>query len=322
MKRLHILFLATILCALCARAQSYYVTGSAVPDGKVIPLEKWDDGSHKFHGTLVPGELYIINTPEIGSLTQYFAPQQVNSNIVCNGIRALSRRSSEDAAWAVLFEADNYRFTITPSLVVTGEIFTWWYEAWIVGGCTEDGQGNWKLTAGKQMVQSPDDPYEWTWVGELKAYSSNEEPRRFKILGQYDWGPKHLHPYKQDASILTAEKVIYNNSNDYKWTIEQDGYYRIRCNVFLETISGEYLGVNPPSDIGEEYASATSVRAFGRTVSVQSCEPVTVKLLSLSGQIVATAQGTDVSLQVPASGIYMVRADGRFTHFTRKVAVK
>ncbi|MEE1146941.1 MAG: hypothetical protein UHS32_09235, partial [Bacteroidaceae bacterium] len=109
MKRLHILFLATMFCALCARAQSYYVTGSAVPDGKVIPLEKWDDGSHKFHGTLVPGELYIINTPEIGSLTQYFAPQQVNSNIVCNGIRALSRRSSEDAAWAVLFEADNYR---------------------------------------------------------------------------------------------------------------------------------------------------------------------------------------------------------------------
>jgi hypothetical protein len=92
--------------------------------------------------------------------------------------------------------------------------------------------------------------------------------------------------------------------------------------VFLETISGEYLGVNPPSGIEEEYASATSVRAFGRTVSVQSCEPVTVKLLSLSGQVVATAQGTDVSLQVPASGIYMVRADGRFTHFTRKVAVK
>ncbi|MBR2946373.1 MAG: SusF/SusE family outer membrane protein [Bacteroidaceae bacterium] len=322
MKRFYILSLTAFLCVLCASAQSYYITGSAVPGGKTIPLEKWDDGSYKFHGTLLPGDLYIINTPEIGAITQYYAPQQVNSNIVCNGIQALLKRSADDAAWAVLFEADNYRFTISPSRLVTGEVFTWWYEAWIVGGCTEDGQGGWKLSAGKQMVQSEDDPYEWTWVGELKAYSSNEEPRRFKIIGQYDWGPKHLHPYKQDASILTAEKVIYNNSNDYKWTIEEDGYYRIKCNVFLETISGEYLGVNPPSDIGEELETATSVRAFGRTICVQSCEPVTVQLVSLSGQVVATAQGTDVKLQAPASGLYMVRADGHFTHFSRKVAVR
>ena len=321
MKKILFLLLASLFCVSSLQAQ-YYITGSAVPDGKVLPLEKWDDGSFKFHGTLLPGSLYIINTAELSSTTRYMAPRQVNSNIVCTEMQTVSKSNQADSEWVVLFEADNYRFTISSARVVTGELFTWWYEAWIVGGCTEDGQGNWQLYAGKQMIQSEDDPYEWSWVGELKAYSSNDEPKRFKIIGQYGWGPKHLHPYRQDASILKAEKVIYNNPNDYKWVIEQDGYYHIKCNVFRETISGEYFGVNPPTSIGKTYESTTSIKAFGRTVRVKSCEEVSVQLVSLSGQIVSTAKGTDVQLLAPGAGVYVVRAIGQFSNFTRKVAVE
>ena len=51
------------------RAQTtLYVTGSAVPGGEVIPLEKWEDGTFKFHGPLVPGELYIINTSDVANM--------------------------------------------------------------------------------------------------------------------------------------------------------------------------------------------------------------------------------------------------------------
>lgn len=322
MKRIFFSFFFLVTCIVVAHAQSYYITGSAVPDGKVIPLEKWDDNSYKFHGTLLLGELYIINTPEETSSTRYLAPRQVNSNIVCNNVAGSWKSTKEDAEWAVLFDADNYRFTINSAREVTGEVFTWWYEAWIVGGCTEDGQGNWQLYAGKQMIQSENDPYEWSWVGELKAYMSNDEPKRFKIIGQYGWKPKHLNPYKQDASILTAKKAIYNNSNDYKWVIESDGYYRITCNVFLETISGEYLGVNPPSSLGETYESVATVKADGRSISVKSCEHVVVQLVSMSGQVLATTQGTDMRIEAPASGVYLVRVDGQFSHFTRKVAIE
>lgn len=328
MKKIFFPFLLLAIGTVMTYAQPYYVTGSAVPDGKVIPLEKWDDNSYKFHGTLLPGSLYIINTSEVTSSTRYLAPRQANSNIVCNRIGGIWKSSQEGSEWAVLFEADNYRFTINSTREVSGEIFTWWYEAWIVGGCTEDNQGtsdnpgSWQLSSGKQMIQSPTDPYEWSWVGELKAYAANDEPKRFKIIGQYGWGPKHLHPYTQDASILKAKKVIYNNSNDYKWVIESDGYYRIKINVFLETISGEYLGVNPPSSIGETYESVASVTANGRTISVKSCEQVVVQLFSLSGQVLTTAQGTDLRLEAPTSGVYLVRVDGQFSHFTRKVAIE
>ena len=169
-----------------------------------------------------------------------------------------AKADSIGAEWAVLFEADNYRFTVdTYNKQLTGELFTRWYEAWICGGCVEDEQGkgisgqegHWQITAGKQMEQSWDDPNVFEWTGLLKAYSYNQEPKRFKINGQYGWSPKVLHPFTQDASILTAKQVWYNGSEDNKWAINKDGYYRIRINVFEETIEGEYLGTEMPDGI-------------------------------------------------------------------------
>ncbi len=58
-----------------------------------------------------------------------------------------------------------------------------------------------------------------------------------------------LHPFTQDASILTSKQVWYNGSEDNKWAINKDGYYRIRINVFEETIEGEYLGAEEPDGI-------------------------------------------------------------------------
>ena len=58
-----------------------------------------------------------------------------------------------------------------------------------------------------------------------------------------------LHPFTQDASILSASQVWYNGSEDYKWAISKDGYYRIRINVFEETIEAEYLGTEEPDGI-------------------------------------------------------------------------
>ena len=99
------------------------------------------------------------------------------------------------------------------------------------------------------MEQSWDDPNVFEWIGLLKAYSYNQEPKRFKINGQYGWSPKVLHPFTQDASILTAKQIWYNGSEDYKWAISKDGYYRIKINVFEETIEGEYLGAEEPDGI-------------------------------------------------------------------------
>ena len=237
-----------------------YVRGSAVPGG-VQELTRFSTNTSgrytfKFHGKLLPGDLYITTTDTPKSTSRYYAPKLFDTSIVTSKADYdATKRDSIGAEWAVLFEADNYRFTVdTYNKQVTGELFTRWYEAWICGGCVEDEQGkgisgqegHWQITAGKQMEQSWDDPNVFEWTGLLKAYSYNQEPKRFKINGQYGWGPKVLHPFSQDAPILTAKQIWYNGSEDYKWAISRDGYYRIKINVFKETIEGEYLGADEP----------------------------------------------------------------------------
>ena len=260
------LFLQWSMFSSMAYAQTrLYVRGSAVPGG-VQELTRFSTNvsgryTFKFHGKLLPGDLYVTTTESPRSSSRYFAPKLVDTNIVTNKADYVSKADSIGAEWAVLFEADNYRFTVdTYNKQLTGELFNRWYEAWICGGCVEDEQGkgisgqegHWQITAGKQMEQSWDDPNVFEWTGLLKAYSYNQEPKRFKINGQYGWGPKVLHPFTQDASILTAKQVWYNGSEDFKWVIVKDGYYRIRINVFEETIEGEYLGAEEPDPDGIE----------------------------------------------------------------------
>ncbi len=301
----------------------YYVTGSAVPADTPQPLVLWDDGTYHYHGTLQPGDLYVINTSSIRISTRYYAPVQPDANIINDGIGYTSTNTTDNAAWTVLFPADNYRFVLnTTDHTLRGEILPQWYEAWIVGGCTEDNQGGWKLEAGKAMVQDETNPYVWTWMGELRAYEANDEAKRFKINGQYGWGPKVLHPYTQDASILRASKFMYNYGEDYKWNIGDDGYYRITVDLFHETIRGEYLGTEPPTGYSQMLEESTRVSVTGRTVRVWGYEPATVQLFSAAGQLCATRSGSDVSLQAPTRGVYVVSVSSPHTSFSRKVVVE
>ena len=251
-------------CSMAFAQSRLYVRGSAVPGG-VQELKRFSTNvtnryTFKFHGKLLPGDLYVTTTDYPRSASRYYAPKLVDTNIVTNKADYVQKADSIGAEWAVLFEADNYRFTVDIyNKQITGELFSPWYEAWICGGCVEDEQGkdisgqegHWQLTAGKQMEQDWNDRNVFEWTGLLKSYSYNVEPKRFKINGQYGWSPKVLHPFTQDASILTAKQVWYNGSEDYKWTINRDGYYRIRINVFEETIEGEYLGAEMPDGIKE-----------------------------------------------------------------------
>ena len=172
------------------------------------------------------------------------------------------------------------------------------------------------------MIQDKTNPYVWTWMGELKAYSSNVEAKRFKINGQYGWSPKVLHPYRQDAPILKASKVMYNYSEDYKWSIGDDGYYRITIDLFHETIKGEYLGTEPPTGSGQMLEEATRITVSGRSVHVQGFEPSTVRLVGTGGQQCDVRSGTDVWLAAPARGVYLVSVESQHAHFTRKVVVE
>ena len=312
-----------------------YVRGSAVPGG-VQQLTRFSTNvsgkySFKFHGKLLPGDLYITTTDTPKTTSRYYAPKLFDTNIVTNKADYAIKTDSVGAEWAVLFEADNYRFTVdVTNKQVTGELFVRWYEAWICGGCVEDEQGkgisgqegHWQISSGKQMEQNWEDPNVFEWTGLLKSYSYNQEPRRFKINGQYGWSPKVLHPFTQDAYILTAKQVWYNGSEDYKWRIGSDGYYRIRINVFEETIEGEYLGEVLPDGVQVMPEAEADIQVVGREMSFHAETPMTLRLFSIDGTQQQAASGTDVTLTAPSAGIYILTATDGKQGTTWKIAVK
>ncbi|MBP5394143.1 MAG: SusF/SusE family outer membrane protein [Bacteroidaceae bacterium] len=335
MKHILLYFFCSLISVFALQAQTrLYVRGSAVPGGiqqlTKFPTNVSGRNTFKFHGKLLPGNLYITTSNSANPST-YYAPKLVDTDIVTNKADYVQKRDSVGSEWAVLFEADNYRFTVdTYNKQLTGELFVRWYEAWICGGCVEDEQGkgisgqegHWQITSGKQMEQNWDDPNVFEWTGLLKNYTYNQEPKRFKINGQYGWSPKVLHPFTQDASVLNAKELWYNGSEDYKWRISNDGYYYIKINVFKETIEAKYLGAELPDGIRLTDEAFFDIDVAGRRISVKAEKPLMVRLVSVDGSRQMTSSGSDVTLIAPHSGLYiLVATDGQHS-ITRKIAVK
>ena len=308
-----------------------WISGSAVPGG-TQPLTRFftnTSGKYtfKYHGKLLPGKLYIQTTESRNEIsTSYFAPRQVDANIVNNGISYASTRDTTDAAWTVLFEADNYRFTVDPTeKSLSGELFAQWYEAWIVGGCVEDNQGSgssagqWQVGAGKAMTRSPYDPNVWSWTGELKVYSSNVESNKLKINGQYGWSPKVLHPFRANQALTSATQFWYCGPEDTKWTISKDGYYYITINVFEETIHAEYLGTTIPSGLQETPETDAQITVAGRDISITGSQMLTCNLYTLQGEQVASEMGTQVKVRMPEAGTYLLHVSDGKSAITRKI---
>jgi len=236
-----------------------WIAGSAVPGG-VQPLEVCPDNTFRFHGSLLPGDLYIIDTDGIRETTRYYAPRYIDSKIANKGIKYSVRTAQEGSAWTVDFAADNYSFTVDKTtLTVTGKLFTWPIEMYIGGGCVADGQQDkWHTELFQPMHNLSTNRNVWTWVGELKNYAGNVESNRFKIMAQKDWGPTSLHPYSQDEDLLSSTRLNVNGGADNKWAISKDGYYKITVDAFRETITAEYLGTTIPTGISATAESATT----------------------------------------------------------------
>ena len=239
MKRF-ILTLVSMLAYVSLSAQSYqelWAVGSAVPDG-AQKLEKVADGDYKFVGALKTGELRIQTQRKAGRDTRYLNPLQPDANIVNRGI-AFSESSEAGDAWQVVVSEDRYRFhVLAGNRVIRGEIVQPWGELFIAGGATEVG---WKCE-GKMLLmqQSLDNPFVWTWEGELKNHPDVEESSRFKFQGQDRWNPKSLHPFVQDTDIL-QEQHLRTGGNDTKWAVTKEGRYRITVDLLNETVTANLI---------------------------------------------------------------------------------
>ena len=245
-KILIIIFLATLLLPVTINAQDFsalWATGSAVPNG-TQQLVKRPDGNYCFTGALNVGEVKVMTTAIYQEgVTQFLKPQLVDSYLINKGLTYVLTKDESQAGWVVSFQEDTYRFMVDPSSKkLQGELFLPWNELLIAGSAFQNGSDNieWKRDNMLPFVRDHEDPYIFTWEGELGIYDNVIEPGYFKLEGQMTWGPRELHPYQHGEDILNAQQICFGG-NDNKWKVSKDGRYRITVNLYKETIHAELI---------------------------------------------------------------------------------
>ena len=217
---------ALVVCiTLCAQQyQELWIIGTAVPGG-AQKLTKVSDNDFKYAGRLKAGELRVATAKKAGKRTTYLVADAPDANIVNKGIGYTVTTDAKQAAWQVVVTEDRYRFHIDTEL-------------FLAGGATEVG---WK-SEGHMLLMKQDlnNPCIWTWEGELKRHPEVEEPGSFKFQGQDRWHPKSIHPYAADTDILKDQR-FHTGGDDTKWTLSVDGRYRIKVDLFNETIQAELV---------------------------------------------------------------------------------
>lgn len=241
-----ILLIALVWFSADAMAQNFerlWATGTAVEEGSV-ELTRRPDGLFRFAGALKDGELKIQTTETFQKgVTQFLKPQLVDSYLINNGLRYTVTSDESQPGWVVSFSEETYRFLVDPAAhTVMGELCLPWNEVLIAGSAFAGGSNNveWNRNAMLPFERDHEDPYVFTWTGELGIFSGVVEPGRFKLEGQMTWGPRELHPFTQDEDILGARQMR-QGGDDTKWRVSKAGTYRITVDLFHETIEAELL---------------------------------------------------------------------------------
>ena len=283
-----------LLVAIPSLAQNFdelWATGSAVPDG-TCQLVKRPDGQFRFAGALNQGELKIMTTETFQKgVTQFLKPQLVDSYLINKGLNYVITSDESQPGWVVSFQEDTYRFLVDlTSRKVTGELMLPWNEVFIAGSAFEGGANHveWNRNGMLPFERDHDNPYVFSWTGELGEFGGVVEPGRFKLEGQMTWGPRELHPYVQDEDLLSSTQMR-QGGDDTKWHVYIPGTYHIVVDLFNETFHAELIaGANTYETDGVDGIDGTS---DGMPTAVYNMGGVRMPSLQKGLNIVRTADG-------------------------------
>lgn len=283
-----------LLVAIPSLAQDFnelWATGSAVPDG-TCQLVKRPDGQFRFAGALNQGELKIMTTETFQKgVTQFLKPQLVDSYLINKGLNYVITSDESQPGWVVSFHEDTYRFLVDPaSRKVTGELMLPWNEVFIAGSAFDGGANHveWNRNGMLPFERDHDNPYVFSWTGELGEFGGVVEPGRFKLEGQMTWGPRELHPYVQDEDLLSSTQMR-QGGDDTKWHVYIPGTYHIVVDLFNETFHAELIaGANTYETDGVDGIDGTS---DGMPTAVYNMGGVRMPSLQKGLNIVRTADG-------------------------------
>ena len=240
---LTIVLLLSIQSLKAQQFNALWATGSAIPNGPQ-QLTRRPDGQYRFAGVLMQGELKVMTTEYYQEgVTQFLKPQLIDSYLINNGLNYVLTTDASQPGWVVSFKEDTYRFLVDPSnRIIRGELMLPWNELFVAGSAFPGGSNNieWDRNAMSPFIRDHNNPYVFTWIGELGVYEDVVEPGRFKLEGQMTWGPREMHPFTQDEDILVASQMR-QGGDDTKWHVSQKGNYIITVDLFNETIHAELI---------------------------------------------------------------------------------
>jgi hypothetical protein len=168
-----------------------------------------------------------------------------------------------------------------------------WNEVLIAGSAFIGGSDNieWKRDNMLPFVRDHENPYVFTWIGELGIYDNVIEPGHFKLEGQMTWGPRELHPYTDDEDPLNSTQVCLGGP-DRKWFIRTPGKYKITVDLFAETFHAELLnGVNREETSGIEQVEKSAEKGT-EVKAVYDLQGRSQQKLQRGLNIVRNADGT------------------------------
>lgn len=305
-----------------------YITGTAV-DGKVMELRNMYNVEFKKTVYCTPGNLLLVDTPEINENTVYYGPvyDDVDLTFGKGFLSQLTIVDKSSHGWSVATKGDYTIYVDKNNFTHQGRKFVMRNVLYIVGGCCELNWNYWD-ESNKRFFPNPDNRAELIWEGPLRI-GSQEEPDKFKILTAESWTSDTYHPYIADVLAEGETETRISGGDDLKWTIERDGIYRLTLNTLTETLKSEYLGpldteLAAPGESAssrvDAITSSDSIRISDSQIYVDCSCASNVVVRNLSGMTISAI--TDhisgpVTGHLP-NGIYLLTVNSR----TAKIFVR
>lgn len=304
-----------------------WAVGTAVPNGKVKIINNPNGvpNQFKYIGALTAGGTLKFTSTEVeGAETKYFVPVTENIEIVGSTITKLES-TSLSAGWSVATSSPNYKISINLfENTCSAVIFQPWANIYMVGGASAAG---WDPARAIPFVVDTQNPFLFTFDGNLSIATDGNDRHKFKILGQQTgWGPNSLHAVTVDKPIIGSTKLV-PNFGDNKWIVTSDkqGRYIITVDLLNETINAQYIDVSTSlTDMqAENYFSVISHNGLVE-INVKNEKIAQVELFDFMGKKIDAAHSPGkISLgNQLLSGVYILKLNVDNKQLTRKIIVQ
>lgn len=231
------------------------------------------------------------------------------------------KNDGDDACDNYFCISDYGRYTITvDTRLMTMSVSLIKPELYIVGAAVTGGNTPWALNDNYLARMKETEPMVFEWTGFLHAKAQNGDPGRFKFLrsnsswnGYVSTAPQHI------VIEAGAEYPIVDStkpgSGDNQFIVPADGVYHLKVDTRALTFAfdmGDYDALFlPVGAAGTAYVS-------GHTLNIEATGIADIAVCDITGRVIAALQAAEAAIDLPSSGLYIVRINEKIAKFVVK----